>query len=126
MDFLLLLSESRVLVQLAEWNSIADPPFTGDILTPTWYMAPHSVFTTPVASLRSEDLLVPTSGDKDDGDDTTPADGKDRFPTAVGNEVYVTSLSSSPGNTTDPLMKSASTLILSNLITIPDFLDQMF
>ena len=80
MTFSLLLSESRVLVQLAEWDSIADPPFTGDFLTPTWYTTPHSVFTAPVASLWSEDLLVPTSGDKDDGDDTTPADGKDGSP----------------------------------------------
>ena len=80
MNFLLLLSESGVLVQLAEWDSIADPPFTGDFLTPTWYMAPRSVFAAPAASLWSKDLLIPNSGDKDDGVDTRPADGEDGSP----------------------------------------------
>ena len=81
MNFLLLLLESRVLAQLAEWDSMSDPPFTGDFLTPTWYMAPRFVFAVQVASLWSEDLQVTTSGDKDDGEDTVPpADGEDESP----------------------------------------------
>ena len=67
-------------MKLTEWDSTVDSLFTGDFPAPTWYMTPHFVFTAPVASLWSEDLLVPTSGDKDDGNDTTPADGEDESP----------------------------------------------
>ena len=67
-------SESEVLVQLPDWGSIANPPFTGDFLSPTWYVAHRSISTAPVASLWSEDLLVPTSGDKDDVEDKSPSE----------------------------------------------------
>ena len=68
-------SESEVLVQLADWGSIANPPFTGDFLSPTWYVAHRSVSTAPVASLMYEDLLIPTGGNRGDGDGTVPPDG---------------------------------------------------
>ena len=67
-------------MQLTDWGSNANPPSTGDFLSPTLYMAPRSVFTAPEASLWSEDLLVPNSGDKGDDDDTVPADGQYRSP----------------------------------------------
>ena len=54
--------KSEVLVQLADWGSIANPMCAGDFLSPTWYVAPSSVSTAPVASLWTEDLLVPTGG----------------------------------------------------------------
>ena len=38
-----------------------------------------------VASLWSEDLLVPTSGDKDDGNETIPADGVDGSPSLLAS-----------------------------------------
>ena len=72
--------ESEVLVQLTDWGSIANPASTGDFLSPTWYVAPRSVSTAPVASLWSEDILVPTSGERGDGDGAVPLDGKDISP----------------------------------------------
>ena len=60
-------------MRLAEWDSIVDPPLTDDF--PVCGTSPHLV-----ASLWSEDLLVPTSGDNDDGNDTTLADGEDESP----------------------------------------------
>ena len=72
--------ESGILVQLADWGSIANPPSTGDFLSPTWYVAPRSVSKAPVASLWSKDLLVPTCGGRGDGDGAVPLDGEDRLP----------------------------------------------
>jgi hypothetical protein len=72
--------ESEVLVQLADWGSIANPASMGDFLSPTLYVAPHSVSTAPLASLWSEDILVPTSGDRGDGDVAVPLDGEDISP----------------------------------------------
>ena len=71
--------ESEVLVHLADWGSIANPASMGDILSTTWYVAPHSVSTAPVASLWSEDILVPTGGDRGDGDGAVPLDGEDIY-----------------------------------------------
>ena len=72
--------EIEVLVQLADWGSIANPASTGDFLSPTWYVAPRSVSKAQVASLWSKDLLVPTGGDRCDGDGAVPMDGEDRSP----------------------------------------------
>ena len=60
-------------MQLADWGSIANPPSTGDFLSPC------SVSTAPVASLWLEDLLVPTGGDRGDGDGAVPLDGEDIY-----------------------------------------------
>ena len=50
--------------KFADWGSMANPLSMVDFLSPTWYIAPCSVSTAPVAS---KGLLVPIGGDKGDG-----------------------------------------------------------
>ena len=70
--FLLLRLESEVLVQLAD--SRVTPSH------PRGIRHSRSISTSPVASQWSEDLVIPTSGDRDDCNGVIPVDGKGKRP----------------------------------------------